>query len=118
MHRCRVCQSSLLRLIIDTLKAKSNTSPEPWFTQWLWMTTGGSVIYALWAGLTSAVSCRCCRSPTHDDQPNSMEEGRGTTSNGRPPRVTSVVASFDAWLFADSKVLWAVLISEIFNQVD
>lgn len=31
--------------------------------------------------------------------------------------VTNVVASFDAWLFADSDLLWAVLISKIFEEV-
>lgn len=76
------------------------------------------MVYALWAGLASAVSCRCCRSSAHDDQINNVEEGLGPTSADKPARVTSVVACFDAWLFADSKVLWAVLISEIFHQVD
>ncbi|CAM9693883.1 unnamed protein product, partial [Laminaria digitata] len=99
-------------------KAKPATMPERWFTRWLWMTTGGSVVYALWAGLTSAVLCRCCRSPAHDDQLNNVEKGLGPISADKPACVTSVVASFDAWLFADSKVLWAVLISEIFNQVE
>lgn len=75
------------------------------------------MVYALWAGLTSAVSCRCCRSPARDDRINDVEDGLGSTSADKPARVTSVVASFDAWLFADSKVLWAVLVSEIFHQV-
>lgn len=113
-----VCQSSLLQLILGKLEAKPTKMPERWFTRWLWMSTGGSVVYALWAGLTSAVLCRCCRSPAHDDQLNNVEKGLGPISADKPTSVTSVVASFDAWLFADSKVLWAVLISEIFNHVN
>ncbi|CAM9628063.1 unnamed protein product [Ectocarpus sp. 12 AP-2014] len=111
-------KSSLLQQIIDKLKSAPTPSPEWWFIRWLWTTTGGSVVYALWAGLTSAVSCRCCRSPARDDRVNDVEDGLGSTSAVKPARVTSVVASFDAWLFADSKVLWAVLISEIFCQVE
>ncbi|CAM9533755.1 unnamed protein product, partial [Ectocarpus sp. 8 AP-2014] len=99
-------------------KSAPTPSPEWWFIRWLWTTTGGSVVYALWAGLTSAVSCRCCRSPARGDRVNDVEDGLGSTSADTPARVTSVVASFDAWLFADSKVLWAVLISEIFHQVE
>ena len=75
------------------------------------------MIYALWAGLTSAVSCRCCISPAQDDQLIDAEEARRSAVTPRPS-VTSVVASFDAWLYADSKALWAVLISNIFYQVD
>lgn len=75
------------------------------------------MVYALWAGLASAVHCRCCRSPARDDPVNDVEKELGSTSANKPARVTSVVASFDAWLFADSNVLWAVLISEIFHQV-
>lgn len=76
------------------------------------------MIYALWTGLASAISCRCCRSSARNDQLTDVEKGHVLTSADKPARVTSVVASFDAWLFADSKVLWAVLISEIFKQVD
>lgn len=36
---------------------------------------------------------------------------------GTTPRVTCIVTSFDAWLFADSDVLWALLVSQIFKQV-
>ena len=75
------------------------------------------MVYALWAALASVISCSCCLSPSRDDPLSNAEQGGGPASSEKPQRVTSVVASFDAWLYADSKVLWAVLISEIFNQV-
>lgn len=54
------------------------------------MTTGGSVVYALWAGLTSAVSCRCCTSPAHNDQLNKAEKGLGPASGDKSDRVSVI----------------------------
>ena len=78
----------------------------------MWTTSGGAVLYALVAGLITAVLGRCCcSSKKYTAVADDVERGNA------PAAVESIVASFDAWLFADSKVLWAVLISKIFDQV-
>ncbi|CAN0148534.1 unnamed protein product [Ascophyllum nodosum] len=105
-------KSTLCELIIHGLQ-KNNSEPErraQWFTRWLWTTSGGAVLYGLVTGVITAVSRRCCRS-----SPPADEESRVGESTSGP--VVSIVASFDAWLFADSDVLWAVLVSKIFEQV-
>lgn len=58
----------------------------------------------------------CCKMGIDIDN---AERGIGTSasSNDSSPAVKSIIASFDAWLFADSKVLWAVLVSKIFEEV-
>jgi len=60
-----------------------------------------------------------CGSSGSDVNNDDEEKGVGTSasSNISSPDVISIIASFDAWLFADSKVLWAVLVSKIFEQV-
>lgn len=49
-----------------------------------------------------------------DEEDPRIDSAAGTTTT--EPKLTCIFASFDAWLFADSDVLWAVLISEIFKQ--
>ena len=123
LHRVRtlVHQSTLCQMIIEGLKRDSSypVRQNQWLVRWLWTTTVGSVFYALAVGFRC---CRCCSSSPSagvfsiaDD----VERGvrRSTFSRGRVPAVNSIVTSFDAWLFADSKVLWAVLVSKIFEQV-
>lgn len=50
---------------------------------------------------------------------DNAERGTGTSDSSHSPShtVKPIVASFNAWLFADSKVLWAVLVSKIFEEV-
>jgi len=62
---------------------------------------------------------RCCGSSESDMSVDIAERGVGTSgsSNSTSPTVKTIVASFNAWLFADSKVLWAVLVSKIFEEV-
>ena len=124
LHRVRtlVHQSTLCQMIIEGLKRDSSypVKQKQWFVRWLWTTTVGSVLYALLA--VGFRCCRCCRSSPSagvSSIPDDVEMGvrRSTFSRGRVPAVNSIVTSFDAWLFADSKVLWAVLVSKIFEQV-
>lgn len=62
---------------------------------------------------------RCCNSSESDMSVDNAERGTGTSDSSHSPShtVKPIVASFNAWLFADSKVLWAVLVSKIFEEV-
>ena len=62
---------------------------------------------------------RCCSSSKGGVDVDTMERGVETSALSSPasPTVKTIVASFNAWLFADSKVLWAVLVSKIFEEV-
>ncbi|CAM9597767.1 unnamed protein product [Scytosiphon promiscuus] len=107
-------KSSLVELMIQGLEKRGSRakSQESCLCRCLWMSTMGAVVSALWAGLVSVLRCSCCRKPEPPQMTPDAEDGRGLKD------VTSVVARFDAWLYADSNVLWAVLISEIFKQVE
>ncbi|CAM9643523.1 unnamed protein product [Scytosiphon promiscuus] len=107
-------KSSLVELIITGLKEKNvqATSRAPCLCRCLWMSVAGAVVAALCGGLVDALT-RCCRKrPNPSQLPPEEEDGR------RRKDVTSVVAKFDAWLYADSNALWALLISKIFEQME
>lgn len=109
-----VCKSSLLQLILEEL-SKTDITPKRTrgerCRQFTLRFGACTVVQALWEGV---------RTPPPqvpiiaDEEDSCIDSTLGTT---KEPRVTCIFASFDAWLFADSDVLWAVLISEIFQQV-
>lgn len=70
-------------------------------------------------GVTFPAFGRCCGSSKRDMDMDNAERGIGASAstNSSSPAIKSIVANFDAWLFADSKVLWAVLVSKIFEEV-
>ena len=126
LPHARMYQSTLLEFILTRLAVSGNhtTSRRQWFVRWLWTTAVGSVVYALSAGFLAVATCLWCRGPraetTRDAKTGEQRAGdieTGREQRTKPDDVTCVVATFNAWLFADSDALWAVLISEIFNQV-
>lgn len=100
-------QSSLLKLILGILSAcdSSRTSHRRWCEQFFARFGQVTVAHALFT--------RCCCYSRAQVQAGN-EEAPALDS----PEVTCIVASFDAWLFVDSDVLWAVLISEISRKID
>lgn len=125
-----MCQSTLLEFILTSLAISGNPtiSRGQWLVQWLCTTAVGAAVYAFSTGFLAVLTCVWCRQPlaetTRDTKAGEQrvsdtETGLGQTCVGKakPCAVTCVVATFNAWLFADSDALWAVLVSEIFNQV-
>lgn len=90
-------QSSLLKFILKGLEEIVTPPPIPRVERCLKSSILGSAIYEVFCGWYTS-------------------KNLGSGSAGYEP-VTCIVASFDAWLFADSDVLWAVLVSKIFEQV-
>ncbi|CAM9288617.1 unnamed protein product [Ectocarpus sp. 8 AP-2014] len=99
-------KSSLLRFILRRFERIPSESAKPrCFKRFLLSSMLGSILLEAWAGLRD-----CCASkPSEPAHGNPPQEER---------KLTCVLASFDAWLFADSDVLWAVLISTVFDQVE
>lgn len=61
--------------------------------------------------------CCGCSAEKGNDADNAEKRVRALpSSNPASPVIKGIVASFNAWLFADSKVLWAVLVSKIFDN--
>eukprot|EP00903_Cladosiphon_okamuranus_P022759 g20951.t1 len=113
-------KSSLVQLILGKLrKEHEKPSAGPCLVRWLWSTSGGAVLYALVAGLVSAIFCRCWDPSEQTTPPKTPPANQpGNVEEGLKPHVHVIIACFDAWLFADSEALWAVLIKEIFTQVE
>lgn len=106
-----VHQSSLLGLILAELgkgDTKSMQTRRDWCRQLVLRFPSCLVPQALLRRGTTH--------PEQDaDEENPLIDSTAGTSATKP-KLTCIFASFDAWLFADSDVLWAVLISEIFKQ--
>lgn len=103
-------QSSLLKLILGKLSASGSqrASYWHWCEQFLSRYGLGVLMHALCTRY-----CCCCKPSQAGDE----DAVSSRPAVGSPPKVTCIIASFDAWLFSDSDVLWAVMISEIFQKV-
>lgn len=104
VRRVPLFQSSLLRLILERFERITKVSEPSCFVRFLRSNILGSGFLEAWAGLRGCCVAKLCP-PTDDTVPV-------------PVPVTCILASFDAWLFADSDVLWAFLVSKIFDQVE
>lgn len=119
----------MLKLILAKLRASGIqiTSSKALCQQFIARFGVGTLLHVLltrcWDGTSCLCwSCRLCgcfssvkRGDEGDVESPLLDEPQAY--DGTTPRVTCIVTSFDAWLFADSDVLWAVLISQVFKQV-
>lgn len=113
-------------MIIQRLEDSGQKVQTPWFIRWLWTTTWGAALYALTVGFITAVSGKRClsaitnggyKSVLNDEEKDDQDADNVERADTHSPRIISIIARFDAWLFADSKVLWAVLVSKVFDKV-